>query len=97
MKFICNVLVGLPLLGLLAGAGMFLVDAVRNFGQGPRQWEPCMNFLQWLFQKWSIWDKTSALTLMYCDLSLGAHIALASIVLGCLFIPLGLLLSRRFS
>lgn len=95
MRFLCNLLVGLPLLGLLTGSGIFLFDSISTFAQGPREWEPCSRFLQWLFKKWNVWDSMASITDMYCDLSLGAHIAILSIVAGFVLIPLGLALSRR--
>ncbi len=94
MRFLAHLLVGLPLLGLLSGAGLFLYDAVANFTQGPQEWAPCSRFLQWLFKKWNIWDTMASFTNMYCDLSPGAHLALASMLAGFVLVPLGLWLAR---
>lgn len=95
MRFICNFLVGLPLLGLFAGSVIFLVHSIENFSQGPQRWALCTNLLQWLFTKWNIWQDMTAFTAMYCDFSPGAHLVILSIVVGFFTIPLGLLLSRK--
>ncbi len=95
MRFLSNLLVGLPLAGLIFGSCLFLYQAIHNFTNGPQEWKPCMVFLTWLFKKWNIWDKTASITDMYCHLSIGAHIAIGSIVLGFILVPLGLALSKR--
>jgi len=95
MRFLANLFVALPLLGLLGGSGLFLYESVANFTSGPQGWPPCSHFLQWLFKKWNIWDTMAASTQMFCDLSIGAHIALASILLGFILVPLGLFMARR--
>ena len=86
---------GIPLAGLLGGAILFLVQSIWNFRSGPHEWKACTDFLQWLFMKWNIWNKMGSFTTMYCDFSIGAHIVLLSIVLGFIFIPLGIILARR--
>ncbi len=94
MRFLCNFLVGLPLLGLFTGSIIFLVQSIQRFNEGPQQWAPCMNLLQWLLNKWNILQEMSAFTAMYCDFSPGAHLVIISILIGIVTIPLGLLLSR---
>ncbi len=95
MRFLCNFLIGMPLLGLFVGSIIFLVQSIQHFSDGPQQWAPCMNLLQWLFNKWNIWEEMSAFTAMYCDFSPGAHLVILSILLGIITIPIGLLLSRK--
>lgn len=95
MRFFCNLLIGLPLLGLLVGSSIFLYDSISSFTAGPTEWAPCSRFLQWLFRKWNVWDSMASFTDMYCDLSFGAHIAIASFLIGCITIPIALALARR--
>lgn len=93
-RFICNILVGLPLLGLLGGSLFFLAQTIFRFSQGPQQWEQCRTFLTWLLNKWSVLERMTSFVTVYCDFSIGAHVALASLILGCVTIPLGLILAR---
>ncbi len=95
LRFLSNLFVGGPLLGLLGGAILFLVQSISSFREGPQEWKACTAFLQWLFMKWNIWTKMLSFTTIYCDLSLGAHIVIFSILLGIVFVPLGVLLARR--
>gem|GEM_PF-6237576 len=95
MRQLCNLLIGLPLLGFCGGSILFLIQSIRGFSEGPQPWQACLHVLSRLFYKWSILDATARLVSFYCDLCLGAHIALWSLIVGAATIPLGLLLARR--
>ncbi len=92
---LCNLFIGIPLGGLLLGSLLFLGQSLYGVTRDPEAWTQCRVFSDWLFQKWGIWERMAPLMTMLCDLSPGGHIVLLSILLGCIFVPLGLYLGRH--
>jgi hypothetical protein len=88
MRLLCNLLVGLPLLGILAGSVLLLFQDFLGMG-APREWEACMAVRDWLVVRTLNLEALTHASAWFCRLPLGALIVIISLASALVLIPLG--------
>lgn len=95
MRFFCNLLVGIPLFGLFAGAVLLIVQSfTESGGYWLKELSFCQEAQHWYVQDGSLVREMSSSLLFACDLPNGALLILVSILLGLISIPLATAIAR---
>mgnify|MGYP006287022979 CR=1 FL=1 len=93
MRLICNLLIGLPIAGLVAGSVLLLVQTMLPAEQSLNEWNVFGVFLQWLLVTIPGADELVRPDFMR-ELPMGAHLMLLSALSVPIMLPLGLVLYR---
>jgi hypothetical protein len=93
MRLICNLLIGLPIAGLITGSVLLLVQTMLQAEQSLNEWNVFGVFLQWLLVVIPGADELVRPDFMR-ELPMGAHLMLLSALGAPIMLPLGLVLYR---
>jgi len=93
MRFLCNLLIGFPILGLVAGSVLLIAQAAFLFEPDLGAWNVFGSLLKWLARVMPGPEAHGARDFIEA-LPLASHVMISSIILGLFSIPAGLALDK---